>query len=299
MYPVAIIPLVVGGVLIGLAALAGATAAYQSHVFSRSWVDALVDSIADIFGDQQVGGFPSGASLRSDAIEAARRTRTQLSRAAGARIGTLGAWYAGLDWIVRDLAASLNVFAGTTADALEYQGRVAIPREAERAAAPANRRARVAQRTADHATRTARGATRKATTAASVAVGGIAAGRLRDRSQDRTIERIRTRAGRLEHAVARHETRLARLSRLLTAAGAAALVSAAMVRTGFRFWRCSNFKRLGRRLTCSNFDPDAWGDLLLGTLLVLGSWSVVDAVKDLQRIEDESIAVMRAIIREL
>lgn len=248
----AVAPLVIGGVLVALAAFAGASAAVGFHFAGRSLQDSIAEVSHSILkAATGVGGvfFISAAQRR----RAEKEMRAQVSRAAGARVGVLAGFYGGIAAILRDLTGAMASYAGTAADAIEWQGRVAIPREAKRAAAPATRTARQAQRTGTRAQAKATRAAAAAAGAAGIAIGVRGGLRRRGNAWDRAIDRLRTRAGRIERTLARHQRLLARLAKLLTAAGALALVTTAILRKGFRFWRCSAFNRVGRSLNCAHW----------------------------------------------
>jgi hypothetical protein len=91
--------------------------------------------------------------------------------------------------------------------------------------------------------------------------------------------------------------RIRKLEWYVTAAGAAALFTAALARLGLKWLRCSNVTKAGRAV-CST-EGNLLESLLGDVLLVVGLVSVVEFAEGLQAIEGEAIAVMRGIVREI
>lgn len=132
--------------------------------------------------------------------------------------------------------------------------------------------------------------------------------------RDWTVPRV----GRLEHAIdttipgeigrigaaertlaggfGRVWNRVKALDRKTIGIGAAALVATALGRLGLGWTRCYNVKNIGRRLC--GLDPSIVEDLLVGTVLIVGTISIVDFAKELQGIAGEAEAGIRGFIRE-
>lgn len=110
------------------------------------------------------------------------------------------------------------------------------------------------------------------------------------------LERVGGRVGRLERDAANTARRLRRAEAYLTAAGFVVIVASALGRLGLRWVRCRNVSKVGRRVCGMDFDYlDA---LLAGSLLVVGSVSIVDFAHELQDAEDEVVKAIRGFVRE-
>jgi hypothetical protein len=101
----------------------------------------------------------------------------------------------------------------------------------------------------------------------------------------RDLGKWRTQVGR----------RLRRLEWLLSAAGAAALVTVAFKRLGLRCLLGRNGKTIGK--TLCRFDADLLDALMLGGLVITGL-SVVEFAKELQTVEDEALRALHRLVRE-
>lgn len=271
--PAAIIPLVIGGVLVAYVAYEAAASAWAAHSSSKTAFTPIFDAIADALDTTSYGTGTPGIVTLDYAIEDARRNaRAAVSREAAAQAGLLAKFYAGIDTALRGTVDSIADAIATTGDVIGYHGRVAIPRAHNRAndawkkagaagaAAAALKKALDAfkQRNreleakqngrindAKHAARDAHKAADRANTAAKSATGRAHAAELK-----------------AEHA----------LTRTKAAALAGTLAAVMVGRLGFRWWRCSAFRRVGRGLNCSH-----WGfleDLLLAPII---AFTVTDA----------------------
>lgn len=110
------------------------------------------------------------------------------------------------------------------------------------------------------------------------------------------LDWTRGRVGRLEREAGRTATRLRRVEAYLSAAGAVVLVATALGRLGLKWIRCRNVAKAGRRVCGMDFDYlDA---LLAGSLLVVGSVSIVDFAHELQDAEGEVVRAIRGLVRE-
>lgn len=110
------------------------------------------------------------------------------------------------------------------------------------------------------------------------------------------LERVGGRVGRLERDAANTARRLRRAEAYLTAAGFVVIVATALGRLGLKWIRCRNVTKAGKRICGMDFDYlDA---LLAGSLLVVGSVSIVDFAHELQDAEDEVVKAIRGFVRE-
>jgi len=106
------------------------------------------------------------------------------------------------------------------------------------------------------------------------------------RSRFKTAERDIGRLGR----------RLTTLEKLATVAGLTGLVAAVLSRLGLGWLRCSNVRRVGKN-TCG-MDTDLLSSLLQDTLLIAGTISLIEFIRDLQAVEGEALGLIRGFIRE-
>lgn len=105
----------------------------------------------------------------------------------------------------------------------------------------------------------------------SVATAGAVAGAL-----------VFPRLGQIERDLQAAKANVAKLSKWLTVAGAAALVAAGIARLGLGSQNCSNVKKLNKGLCGIN---PAWiEDLLLGAVSIFGTLSLVKLAEDYQQI---------------
>jgi hypothetical protein len=110
------------------------------------------------------------------------------------------------------------------------------------------------------------------------------------------LEHVGGRVKRVERDAARTARRLRRAEAYLTAAGMVVIVATALGRLGLKWVRCRNVSKVGRRVCSMDFDYlDA---LLAGSLLVVGSVSIVDFAHELQDAEGEVVKAIRGLVRE-
>lgn len=105
------------------------------------------------------------------------------------------------------------------------------------------------------------------------------------------IDGVRDRVGQLGRDIARAAGRLRRLEKLLTAAGAAALVMVALKRLGLGWVRCTNVSKAGKRLC--GMDLGTLDALLASTLLLSGAISVERLTRELVDQADTVEAALR------
>lgn len=105
------------------------------------------------------------------------------------------------------------------------------------------------------------------------------------------IDDVRGRVGQLGRDIVRAASRLRRLEKLLTAAGAAALVMVALKRLGLGWVRCTNVSKAGKRLC--GMDLGTLDALLASTLLLSGAISVERLTRDLLGQADTVEAALR------
>lgn len=212
-----------------------------------------------------------GRELREGSVTL---TQAIVSRYAGAKLGALTAYFR--DWRSLTVVAggTFATFAMAVSDALTHQHDVVIPRirrdhrqlgkrvgilagalAAEDAALKAFKRAqgrnnaKQADRIGDAARKGAR-AGDKADRAAKEAV--------KAKDQAKGAQRVAQKA----------------LARTVPAAMAGTIAAVMVGRLGFRWWRCSNFRRFGRSLNCSH-----WGFLLDLFALPITALLVSDACR--------------------
>lgn len=112
----------------------------------------------------------------------------------------------------------------------------------------------------------------------------------------RGLEHAGGRVKRLERDAARTASRLRRVEAYLTAAGMVVIVASALGRLGLKWVRCRNVSKVGKRVCGMDFDY--LDSLLAGSLLVVGSISIVQFAHELQELEDEAVAAIRGLVRE-
>lgn len=215
-----------------------------------------------------------------------------VSRAAGASIRALADWFWALEGLAADAARSVASLAETVADAFEHALTVTVPHAIKRAVTYEAGLRRIAD---EQLRRYARGIdrlvrdhvlprVRAAEKAITVTI---------PREFQRAWARDRAIAGRIPHALTR---RLSRLEKITTVVAIGGVVVRVLARR-FPWLFCRKTNLIGKRLC--GLDADLLDAVLLGTLVVWSGFSIVEAVKDLQKIEDEALAVMKSIIREL
>jgi hypothetical protein len=106
------------------------------------------------------------------------------------------------------------------------------------------------------------------------------------RKQSRTAERTAENAWKW---IKSHE-------RLFGGLAFAGLVAAALGRLGAGWVRCRNWERIGKQVCAT--DPSVIEDLLAGVLLLAGTFSIVEFVRDAQAVEGAAIDSFAAVIRE-
>lgn len=275
--PLAVVPLVVGGLLVGYVAWSAAAAAWQAHQGQDVGPHALADALRDRLALVQSANKENLALLESQA-EARARAKAATSRQAAARIGTLAKFYAGLNWVMQDIASAIEQYAATATDVIGWQGRVVIPRVDERA-----------KRAGKQA-----GAAAGAAAAANAALKRFrkAQGKTDAKQNDRTLDALNRAKG--AHRTAREaklgahaakdlahnaqRTAQKALARTTPVAMAGTIAAVMIGRLGFKWWRCSKFRAFGRNLTCSHWS--FLQDLLFLPLLAL-------VVTDACRLSDE------------
>lgn len=269
---------IVAGLLVGFAALSAASAATYWHFAGKSIGDAvggLAESIVKAATGAAGYVFISAAQRK----KAEDELRAQMSRAAGSQIGVLARWHRSIDYVTRDIAGAVASYAAAATGALEWQGRVEIPGAKRRIGRLEKRVGIVAG-------------------AAAAAAGAI--DRFR-RSQDRRDARQDARSKQIDNAAGRASREAAKASgKAQTATGrarsaqrtanraltrtrasvfAGTLATVMVGRLGFKWWRCSNFRRLGRALNCTHwaFLADLFA-LAIPALLITDVCRVSDAM---------------------
>ncbi len=110
------------------------------------------------------------------------------------------------------------------------------------------------------------------------------------------IERLGARERAAERRLRGLLGRLSRVDKATVGLGAAGLVAIALSRIGIGFLRCTNIRSGGRRLC--GMDAGAVEDILAGTLLIVGSISIVEFAEELQTIMGDAESGIRGFIRE-
>jgi hypothetical protein len=105
------------------------------------------------------------------------------------------------------------------------------------------------------------------------------------------------RLGGLTRDLSSVKRRLLHAERALAGAGAAVLVGTALARIGLGWLRCRNVRRMGKR--ACGMDVDLLDSLLAGSLLFVGSLSLVELVREMETMTDETMGAIRALVREL
>lgn len=263
----------VGGGGIALLALLAAEGALQTAANGQSLSSAITDALDRLANSATVDGQPL-IVVGYDAIEQARQQRALWSREAASRSGVIARYYRGHGQSIDLLAKSYASYAGTVADVLDHHGRVVIPR-----------------------------VNRKAQRAIGLGTLGIALGKAadaaldvfrrrqgtKDKRQDAKIDNANTRARKAAKDATRADARAKlatgrattaqkdatrALSRTRVAALAGTLAAVMVSKLGFRWWRCSRFRRFGRKLNCGH-----WGfldELFFAPIIAL---SIFDACR--------------------
>lgn len=99
--------------------------------------------------------------------------------------------------------------------------------------------------------------------------------------------------GKLYHGL---RARLGRLDRATVGLGAAALVVTALARIGAGWIRCNNWRKLGRGVCRAN--PSFIDELLLGTLLVVGTISITEFARELQGEMELAVNGVHRLVRD-
>jgi hypothetical protein len=105
------------------------------------------------------------------------------------------------------------------------------------------------------------------------------------------------RIGRIEKDLKGQAKRLGKLEKLLAAGVGVALLTKALTKLGVNYIRCDRNKQFGKGV-CST-SPDWITEFLAGSILLLGTTSFVDFVKEAQAGYDLGIEGLKLFIREL
>lgn len=107
----------------------------------------------------------------------------------------------------------------------------------------------------------------------------------------RSVAVVLPRLGRAERDLAGALDRIGSLARRLTPAAVLAATAVAVGRLGFGWVRCGRVGRVGRRLC--GMDDSALDALLAGTILMVGSYSLVQFAEEMQDATEEIAPLVR------
>lgn len=111
------------------------------------------------------------------------------------------------------------------------------------------------------------------------------------------LHAIRSRAGTTSKQLRRLARRTSRLEKTLAGAGIVAIVGTALSRLGLRWLRCPQVGKFGKRICGAN--PSWLEDFFTGMLLVTGTVSLVELIKDLQSVEEEALDALDLFVRDI
>jgi hypothetical protein len=111
------------------------------------------------------------------------------------------------------------------------------------------------------------------------------------------VIRLPSRVGDVERDLSGVKARLKSLEKYAGATAAVALFTAAIAKLGLKWIRCRNVKRTGKAVC--GMDASLLESLLGDALLIVGTLSVVTFAKEMLAIEDEAVAIMRKLVKEI
>lgn len=123
-----------------------------------------------------------------------------------------------------------------------------------------------------------------------------------DRTTTRLGHRISTEVGRVtsrvksaEQRITTHGLRIGRLEKALAAGAFAAAVAASLGRLGLGWTRCNRVGKAGRAVC--GMDADLLDELLEATVLLTGTFGLVQFAREVQGITDEASAAVRWLVQ--